>query len=75
VELDQSYAQEPILNDALLIGIGLAPAAPPTDEEKGLAPHTLHRNEPEFESVHQNGATSNGAGHNGAGHNGTGRED
>jgi gas vesicle protein GvpN len=75
VELDQSYAQEPILNDALLIGIGLEPAMPPSDEEKGLAAPNLHCNDPELEGAYLNGASLHKVGQNGAGHNGTGHKE
>lgn len=60
--LDETYAQEPIVNDALLVGIGLEPLAPPSDEEKDMAANAASWN-----GAHQNGVQHNGAGRSGGG--------
>jgi gas vesicle protein GvpN len=68
--LEENYEQEPIVNDALLIGLGLAPTVRPVDEAAELS---LTEDLPIAESLPINGDLPvNGPGHNGTGHNGNG---
>jgi uncharacterized membrane protein YgcG len=66
---EANYEQEPIVNDALLIGLGLAPSVRPSDEEPQLP---LTGDLPSAESVPANGTGRNSTGHSGTGHSGTG---
>jgi gas vesicle protein GvpN len=67
MSLATDYTQEPIVNDALLIGLGLKPLAPPSDEEMGIAVEPLPHNGTGNNGTGHNGFERNGSSHNGAG--------
>lgn len=66
---DETVASEPLLNDAMLVGVGLDTG--PVTEDLAAAEGAV----PAYAGAVHNGAAHNGAAHNGAAHNGAGWEE
>ena len=61
-----AFSQEPILNDALLVGIGLDPALPQAEEDKSMAVNGTNHSGKSLNGKVLNGKGLNGTAHNGA---------